>query len=200
MSLKENLKYKTQYLSIMFEKLDKQLGKLPSGFIVGVITKSKNYQDINMHLLDYLITHKGSSGSYVTINRPYLNVLDILKSRNIDASKLHFIDCITKKLGGKIPNVKNCKFVSSPSHLTELSIALHNYFTGSTEKDRFLHLDSLSTLCIHNNSKDVIKFIHYVTGKMRVFGLKGVIISLREETDSQLISELSVFCDKMIRV
>ncbi len=184
----------------MFEKLDKQLGTLPEGFIVGVVTKSNNYQDINMHLLDYLITNQGASGSYVTINRPYLNVLDILKNKKIDTSKLHFIDCITKKLGGTIPKTDNCQFVSSPSHLTELSIALHNYFTNSTEKNRFLHLDSLSTLCIHNNPKDVIKFIHYVTGKMRVFGLKGVIISLREETDKRLISELSIFCDKMIKI
>ena len=92
------------------------------------------------------------------------------------------------------------EFINSPSHLTDLSIALHKYFTSSEDKNRFLHLDSLSTLNIHNEAGSVLKFVHYLTGKMRVFGLKGVILSLREETDKKLIAELSQFCDKMIKL
>jgi hypothetical protein len=184
----------------MIEKLDKELSNLPEGFIVGVITSSEEYKDANLEILNFLVNKQGATGSYVTINRPYTNVIGILKKQNIDPKKLHFIDCITKTLGGKIPKADNCEFINSPSHLTDLSIALHKYFTSSEDKNRFLHLDSLSTLNIHNEAGSVLKFVHYLTGKMRVFGLKGVILSLREETDKKLIAELSQFCDKMIKL
>ena len=184
----------------MFEKLDKELRRLPKNFIIGVITSSEEYEEVNLHMLYFLINKQGATGSYITVNRPYINIVDILKENNIDSKKLHFIDCITKKLGGKLPDVKNCEFINSPKHLTDISIALHKYVTNSEEKNRFLHVDSLSTLCIHNKTEDILKFVHYLTGKMRIFGLKGIIISLKEETDKKLIGELSQFCDKMIHI
>ena len=184
----------------MAEKLDKELSKLPQGFIAGVTTSSDGYKEANLQILNFLVNKQNATGSYITVNRPYANVVETLKERNIDSNKIHFIDCITKTAGGKLPNVKNCEFVSSPEHLTELSIALHNYITSSDEKNRFLHIDSLSTLCVHNDSESILKFVHYLTGKMRVFGLNGIIISLKEETDKKMISELSQFCDKMIHI
>ena len=180
--------------------LSKELSKLPPNFIIGLITNSDDYEDINMGVLDFLLKTKGSTGSYITVNRPYINVIDVLKANNIDHKKLHFIDCITKTLGGKVSKVPNCEFVESPSHLTDIAIALHKYVSSSNEKNRFLHVDSLSTLCIHNDTSSVLKFVHYLTGKMRLFGLNGIIISLREETDKKLIGELSQFCDKMIHI
>lgn len=184
----------------MLEKLYNELSDLPEDFIAGVIISSDAYKEVNLQIANFLINKKGATGSYVTINRPYTNVVGLLKDRNINPNKLHFIDCITKTLGGKLPKADNCEFISSPAHLTELSIALHKYVSSSKEKNRFLHIDSLSTLCIHNDIESVLKFIHYLTGKMRIFGLKGVIISLREETDKKLIAELSQFCDKMIHL
>jgi len=184
----------------MFAKLDKELKKLKSNFIVGVVTSSDKYEEVNLHILNDLVNIKGATGSYITVNRPYVNMIEILKSRNIDTDKMHFIDCITKTLGSKLPKNKNVEFVDSPSSLTSIGIALHKYVTGSEDKNRFLHVDSISTLCVHNDVNSIIKFVHYLTGKMRLFGLKGILISLHEETDKKLISELSQFCDKMIHV
>tara|TARA_Y100000310_G_C20035065_1_gene513525 strand:- start:87 stop:386 length:300 start_codon:yes stop_codon:yes gene_type:complete len=99
-----------------------------------------------------------------------------------------------------VPKEKNCVFVESPEHLTDLSVALHKFFTSSNEKNRFLYIDSLSTLTIHNNLDTVLRFIHYVTGKMRIFGFNGMMLSLHEETDKRLISELGQFCDKVIHL
>lgn len=184
----------------MFEKLNEELKKLPKNFVVGIITKSADYKDVNLHIIDFLMNKKNCAGSYITVNRPYVNVVEIMKERKLDTTRIHFIDCITRTLGGQVPSAINCEFVSSPSHLTELSIALHNYVMRSTDKNRFLHIDSLSTLCVHNDISSILKFVHYVTGKMRLFGLNGVMISLSEETDKKLISELGMFCDKMIHI
>jgi len=181
-------------------ELEKELEDLPENFIIGVVMPNDSYEDANMHLLSFLINRKKASGGYVSINRPYSNVIDNLKNRDIKTDNIFFIDCITKSLGGKLPEDKNCVFVDSPSHLTDISVALHEFFTSSGEKNRFLYIDSLSTLTIHNQLDSVLKFVHYVTGKMRIFGFNGIMLSLHEESDKKLISELGQFCDKVIHL
>ena len=62
-------------------------------------------------------------------------------------------------------------------------------------KDKFLFFDSLNTLLIYNEIQTVIKFIHFLASKMRVWKVKGIIISLEKKADEELINELSQFCD-----
>ena len=161
---------------------------------------SDKYEEANMHLLSFLVNRKKASGSYVAISKPYNYTLNLLGNKGIKTDNIHFIDCLTKSLGSKAINAKNCVFVESPAHLTELGIALHNYFTSSEQKNRFLYIDSISSLLIHNSIDAVLKFVHYVTGKMRVFGFNGMLLSLHEGTDKELIGQLSQFCDKVIHL
>ena len=181
-------------------KLERELKKLPENFIIGVVMPNDSYEDANMHLLNFWLIKKKASGGYVSISKPHNHVIDLLKNKDISTDNIFFIDCITKGLGVKVPKEKNCVFVESPEHLTDLSVALHKFFTSSNEKNRFLYIDSLSTLTIHNNLDTVLRFIHYVTGKMRIFGFNGMMLSLHEETDKRLISELGQFCDKVIHL
>lgn len=183
----------------MFKKLEKEINKLPENFIVAFVTDSENYEKINLHILDILLKNK-NSGGYITVNRPYKNIIDMLKKNKIDHKNIFFIDCITKSAGGNVSKEKNCVFIDSPDNLTELSIEIHNYIKKTKNEKKFLLIDSLSTLSIHNNPLTLLRFIHYITGKMRIFNLNGVMMSLNEETDHKIISELSQLCDKIIHV
>ena len=183
----------------MFEKLKKEFDNLPENFIVGLIIKSENYEDINLKILDYFINKKKEKGSYITVNRPYENIVQVFREKNINVDNLYFIDCITKRLGGKPGFARNVVFIDSPENLTDLSLRLHQ--AVATNKERtFVFMDSLSTLSIYNNPEVMLKFIHYLTGKMRLWKLNGIIISLHEETDKRIIAELSQFVDKMIKI
>ena len=44
----------------------------------------------------------------------------------------------------------------------------------------------------------MLKFIHYLTGKIRLWNIQGIMVALHEDTDKRLISEISQFCDRMI--
>jgi len=68
------------------------------------------------------------------------------------------------------------------------------------KQDRFIFFDSLSTLLVYNQSKSVTKFAHFLTGKMREWKIKGVLISLQKNTDERLIAQVSQFCDRIIEV
>ena len=67
-------------------------------------------------------------------------------------------------------------------------------------KDKFLFFDSLSTLLLYNDVSVVAKFVHFLSGKMRVWRVKGIIISLRRKIDEDLIEELKGFCDMTLNL
>jgi len=182
------------------EKLTQELDKLPDNYIVGVVMPADSYEDANLHILDYLVNKKNSTGGYVSISKPSHHIIKQLNEKKISTKDIYFLDCVTKGLGMKNPTLSNGVFIDSPSSLTLLSLELHKFFTSTGEKNRFLYIDSLSTLCIHNKLDSVLRFIHHTTGKMRLFGFNGLMLSVHEGTDRKLIAELGQFCDKVIHL
>jgi len=183
----------------MFDKLKKELDKLPPNMVVGLVVNAEHYEDLKIAMLKYLVTQKKQAGSYITVNKPFESVISSLHANKIKTDNLYFLDCITRKFGGKEDKNANCKFIDSPHNLTEISLEIHELLKANANH-KFLFIDSLSTLAVYNNPEIMVKFVHYMTGKMRIWGLTGVFIALNEESDKKLISELTQFCDKIIRV
>jgi len=181
--------------------LVKELSKISDKEIVLILCDEKKYLETNLRILHILTNKFKEKGIYVTINRPYESLIELLKKKKINIKSLFFIDAITPTVAGKTEDTSNCLFIDSPQNLTELSIALSEAFTGMKQKeDRFIFFDSLSTLLIYNEAKSVERFAHFLTGKMRKWKIKGVLISLQKNIDENLISQVSHFCDKVIEV
>ena len=68
------------------------------------------------------------------------------------------------------------------------------------KENKTLILDTLSTLMLYNNAETVGKFMHAVTGKLRNWGVKSVILTMEEETDKEIISQISQFVDKVVKI
>jgi len=179
----------------MKKTLKAEIKNLPENFVVMAIVPFKHFEEANIHLLSILINKYKSKGSYITINRPYKNMVQLLKRKNIDIRNLFFIDCITKELE-EIKNTDHCHFIGSPNNLTEIAIALDPVF--KEEKHKFVFLDSLDTLSIYNPVESVIKFAHFLTAKVRLHDISGVMLAVHENSDQRLVTELAQFCDKVI--
>jgi KaiC/GvpD/RAD55 family RecA-like ATPase len=164
------------------------------------ITSSRKYVSTNLKILDYLVNRKGLQGIYITVNRPYRSIKTLFEDNNINPESMFIIDIITKTVGGKEEDISNCIFLDSPANLTDLTISLHQAVEMFGDKEKFIFLDSLSTLLIYNKSSTISKFAHFLTGRMRLWNCYGVIISIERETDSKLISQLTQFCDATVRV
>ncbi|MBL7100560.1 MAG: hypothetical protein ISS23_01255 [Nanoarchaeota archaeon] len=179
----------------MKKTLQAELKNLPENFVVMAIVPFKHFEEFNLHLLSFLVKKYNARGSYITINRPYKSMVQLLKKQNINVRNLFFIDCITKELRER-KNVENCYFVGSPSNLTEIAIALDPVFKEN--KQKFIFLDSLDTLTVYNSVESVIKFAHFLTGKVRLHDISGVLLAVHENSDKRLVTELAQFCDKVI--
>lgn len=173
-----------------------EMGKLRSlkEFVALAAVDAKDYQQTNLEMIRELTEEMSIPGVYVTLNKPYSAMLSTLKRAKIDTRLIIFIDAITKITGAKVKKEKNCLLIGSPENLSDISIAM-DQAVRSLPKNKFLFFDSLNTLLIYNSIETVVKFIHFLAGKMRVWRVKGIIISLKKSSNKELIDELTQFCD-----
>jgi len=175
------------------------LKDVPNNFIVLINVNAEDYLSTNTKILKVLANEDKLPGVYITINKPYQTMKNILDKEGVKTDKMYFIDCITKTAGGDTSD-KSGKvfFLDSPQNLTGLGVAMGEAIRGIPEKDKFLFMDSLSTLLLYHNTGTVAKFSHFLTGKMRLWGLRGVLMAMEKEADPQLTDQLAQFCDVVV--
>ncbi|MDY6762081.1 MAG: hypothetical protein SVY41_03455 [Candidatus Nanohaloarchaea archaeon] len=68
------------------------------------------------------------------------------------------------------------------------------------EGNRVLVLDTLSTLMLYNDEDMVSQFAHDLSTKIREWGVKGLMPTIEEEADEDLLASLNQFVDKTIEI
>jgi len=168
----------------------------PKEQIIVLIIPDEEYSEKVLKVTQELSNIAGNI-CYVSLNRPYNTLLDILADAGVDTSKFYFIDGITKT-AELAEECENCTFVSSAGALTELSLALANLL--DERKFDFLLFDSLSTLLVYEEEVVVTKFVHSLMAKVRVSNCRGVFTCLKRDLDSVLIKDINMFADKVVDI
>lgn len=173
--------------------LDK-LKDMKNSVIIGTVTPTK-YQETNISIVKYLIQGQKMPGVYVSLNKPYKTIKTTFQNKKIDTNLIIFIDAITKTTGGNISKTKDCLFIGTPKNLSDISLAMDQAVTSLPSKRKFLFFDSINTLLLYNESQTIARFIHFLAGKMRMWNVQGIIISLKNKGNEELINELSQYVD-----
>lgn len=175
------------------EEFKKKLKNLKEYVALATISAAA-YQETNLAIVKYL-TKENIPGVYVTLNKSFDSMQEIFIKKGIDKRLIIFIDVVTKTAGGELKKTKNCLFIGSPEKLSEISLAMDQAVRALPAKEKFVFFDSISTLLIYNEAGTVARFVHFLASKMRVWKVKGIIVSLQKEKDKELIEELMQFCD-----
>ena len=191
--------------SVEIIKTDKRLKEfiksLKPKTVVLFIIDAKKYQRIHPKVLKTIIEEKCFAGIYITINKPYNTLKQYLRENKINTKNIFFIDAISRVVGGTIRMTKDCLFIPSPTQLTDLGIALTQALESMKHKEnKFIFLDSLSTLLIYNPFEVTAKFVHFIITRLRVFGLVGLIISIEKQIDEKMLNILIEMCDRVVEV
>ena len=156
---------------------------------------AKNYQATNIEIIFYLVSVEKIPGVYVTLNKPFSYVERALINRKVDTDVIVFIDAVTKIAGGSVEKTKKCLYIGNPENLSDISMAMDQAISAIPGDQKFLFFDSLDTLLLYNKPQTVAKFIHFLSGKMRIWKIRGIIISLSKASNRELIDDLMQFCD-----
>ena len=185
---------------VKLSELGKHLKNIPDNFIILIVSPKDRYESTNIEILKLLCNEEKSSGLYITFDKPYDLVSKTLHDAGVDTGKLFFIDLVTKTKKGSYERTKNCLFIPSPKEISDLGIAIDESIRASKNKKEFLFVDSVSALCLYNSAGTAKKFHHFLTIRMRIGNLQGILMSLPGETEKEIISFLAQFCDKTISV
>lgn len=137
----------------------------------------------------------------VTTNQPYATLVKNYEENGLDLKHIYFIDAITKYATGKITEgADNCRFVNSPSNLTDLGIAITEMLDNIPEEKPFILFDSISTMLIYIPSINISKFFHFVTSKLRLMDSSGIFLAVETGLDPLLLSQITTFVDEIIDI
>ena len=179
------------------DKLRKGINGATSDQIILVETTADKSQEVTMELVK-LLSQKNEKGIVVSANRPYTNLINVYKRHDIDVSKMFILDCISKN-HFETNNGGNVIFLENAAALTEISLQLDERIKIINGK-KFLFIDSITTMLIHNEPHIFARFVHNILTKMRLYGTGGLIISLEEKTNREVKAEIAQLCDKVIKI
>jgi len=182
---------------VKIDSIGKELKNIPEDYIVLVETSAENAFEVALAIVKVLIK-KNDRGIIVSANRPYINLLNIYKRNQIDVDKVCIVDLISKNQNAHV-EAENVMFIESASSLTDISLSVNKYIK-KFEGNKFVFIDSLNTMLIHNEPYVFARFIHSVLTRMRLNGVGGVMVSLTDKTNREVRAEIAQLCDKVIKI
>jgi hypothetical protein len=135
----------------------------------------------------------------IATNQPFDVLKKNFEKNGISMEKISVVDTVTKYAMGHdhVPEA-NCRFVSNPSDLTAIGIAVTESLAGLKDRKVSLVFDSVNSMLIYISSQNITKFIHFVTNKLRLMHFAGIFIAVEKGLDPDVLTQLTMFVDTII--
>lgn len=179
------------------EKLKEKLENMPKDFIILVETSAENISEVTMAVVKFL-TQQNDYGIIVSANRPYINLIANYQRNKIDTNKVYILDLISRNQDADEP-ADNVMFIKNASSLTDISLSINEHIKR-LEGKKFVFIDSLTTMLIHNEPYVFARFMHSIFTRMRLNGIGGIMISMTDKANREVRAEIAQLCDKVIKI
>ncbi len=180
------------------KKLKKELSNLSDGCIVLLETSAEKAQEAGLAVMN-ILTQADQKAVILSASRPCSNLLNLYQKKGIDVKKVFILCAVCQNQGVKEGGFENVIHLQNATALTNISIALNKSIELIKGK-KFIFIDSVTTMLIHNKPDTFVKFIHFILTKMRNNGIGGLLISLESETNKDVRAEIAQLCDKVVKV
>ncbi len=188
--LAELLRPGKEFESQLYSKLE----LLQPGSANLLLVNIKDYNKVGPSVAE-IFTQKKIPGVYVTINKPYS---DLIKTFPSALGNIHFVDVITAMTGRAAQDTPHVTYLDSPLGLVEVNVAISEQLEKIVSNQKFLFLDSVSTLLVYNSPQAVEKFCHAVIARNRTSSVIGLFLMIETEDHRAVIETLGQFVDQTI--
>ncbi len=131
---------------------------------------------------------------YITLNKTYSALKENLEKEGVNMDNVYFIDAISGTIK-KPSKSKYVFFASSPSALTEISLAIKKFLKKDFD---YIIFDSINNLLTYHNKKDAERFINSVINKIKESKTKSIFYALETKEQEELMKKTSTFVDDTI--
>ncbi|MEA2033945.1 MAG: hypothetical protein U9N40_00400 [Euryarchaeota archaeon] len=175
-------------------------GEFTSGKIFLALSEATHLSETNYTLVKQLSDLQMRT-IVITVNQPSPTLKTIYRKKGIDISRVLFIDAITKyALGGLPTDIDNAIFIGSPGNLTEIGIGITEMLKENPDEKTCVIIDSVNTMLVYLPDASVLKFIHFLSSKLRLMDSIGVFLAVEAGIDSVLMTQLTTFADEVLEV
>lgn len=172
-------------------------GDLTEEQIILVQSEAHSLKKVNTEVVKN-ITDAGFHVIIITINQPSQILSKMYSRAGINQEMVFFIDAITNyALGKDEEDNKNTLFINNPGNLTDIGIALTKCLKKFENENVCVVLDSISTLLIYVSSAKISKFLHYLTNKIRLSDVHGVLFAAKNGLDPGFMVQITTFVDEI---
>ncbi len=181
-------------------KINEELGMLEHKFIILVNMEPEHHTDSVLEIVKFM-TDREMGGIYITSLNPYHYMKRTFKEYHINAKNLFFIDLLSC-MAGSTPEMKDgCAFIETPAALEEIGFWVNKLMQKIDAENKFLIIDSFSTLLIYNNHAAVEEFNKSLIDEMRRMQSISVFASTSTDLENRndFYTELAKLCDRMIK-
>jgi hypothetical protein len=163
--------------------------------IILALTSPLRYRENSLGLLREVL-NEGYRVIFIAIHQPCTSLREFYGRNGIDVSKIFFIDAITRYATGFAPApTTDAIYVNSPGDHTAIGIAVTEALKMPGDGHQVIYIDSINAMLIHSNSINLSRFIHFITSKLRVMNVGGILIAVEKGLDPFLMSQLTGFSD-----
>lgn len=187
---------KTNVTKLIEKHVAKQKGKWVFMFEL----PEEQYFEVNLETVKVLI-NKGYSGLYISLHRPYQNLVSLLKGKKINTNKLFFIDAASSQAEVKGKETEKCTYISKELNIDELTRAIYKMLPKIKGKKKFLFLDSITTLTLYQPLSEALRFAEFLSRTVAKEELDGVVVNVANDlAQSKFIKDIMLHVNEVIRI
>lgn len=97
--------------------------EIKEGSTILINVSAKKLIETNNAILKYYISKKDYGVVYVTVNKPFSDLVEGFKKSKIDIDKIFIIDAVSPRSVSQSDRTENAVFIGSPKELTNISIS-----------------------------------------------------------------------------
>ena len=162
-----------------------------SKITLGILPKER-YQDLRPLIISRLAQLQNKI-CYITVNRPYKTIVEELETQRLRGDRISFLDATP----GEKKSSSEYVAVASPTHLTELSLAISKQIEEGFDLAVF---DSIDTLALYNEWKVAIKFLHLIINKIRASQSRALFLAIVSHDTSEIAKDLYMLVDSVLNL
>ncbi|UCF12984.1 MAG: hypothetical protein JSW06_01680 [Thermoplasmatales archaeon] len=161
---------------------------------VGIQVPENRHNDLLQALFSDMNTKSNEVWTFVTASNTFKHISDNFK-KDFENKNTKFIDIISRSAGITLYD-KECNYIESPTMLEKIALEIINIFKGiEHDVEKYVVIDSLSSLVIYNDSEIVREFISLLMNKARSENIHIVSIVIEEEVDAHKLLQMN---DKIV--
>lgn len=182
--------------------LAKTIKKHKNGAVIMIEHPSEGYFEANISSVGFL-TSNDFEGIYVSFQRPFKNISSLFEKQGVDVDKLLIIDGATAFSGEKQEKNPKCIRIPLGLDVDGLVRIICSSLSKLKSKNRFVFIDSLSTMALFEPFSDTSRFSELLVRAVRRHGFRNItfLFNVAEDlSQKHFFQDMAHYADEFIHI